>query len=149
MRSRKLFAIGFFLALGAVSSSLLGQSRVNSSGTGGLHVIQGRVYLPNGTSLDSPVKVELNSSTEPSLSVQTDQNGSFRFSGLRPGNYTVVVNAGENFEIVKEDVTIDGEVQINKTYARSTSKSFTVPLYLQPKPGVRLRNDVINAKWAS
>src|SRR5688500_2539634 len=132
MRSRKLFAIGFFLALGVVSSSTLGQSRVNSSGTGGLHIIQGRVYLPNGMSLDSPVKVELNSGgVEPSLSVQTDQNGSFKFSGLKPGNYTLVVNAGESFEIAREDITIDGEVQLNKTFARSTSKSFTVPMYLQ------------------
>lgn len=149
MRSRKLFAICFILALGAVSSSILGQSRTNSSGTGGLHVIQGRVYLPNGKALDSPVKVELQSSSDPTLSVHTDQNGSFRFNGLRPGNYTVVVDAGSNFEIAKEYITIDGEVQLSKTYARSTSKSFTVPLYLQAKRGQTYRSGIINAKWAN
>ena len=149
MRSRKLFAIGFILASVAVSSSILGQSRTNSSGTGGLHVIQGRVYLPSGKSLDSPVRVELQSSTFPSLSVHTDQNGAFFFRGLHPGNYTVVVNAGDSFEVATESITIDGEVQLSKTFSRSTTKVFTVPLYLQAKRGVALRNDIINAKWAS
>src|SRR5688572_16327236 len=127
MRSLKFIAIGVILALSA-GSPILGQSRTNSSGTGGLHVIQGRIYLPSGKSLDSPVKVELQSNTFPSLSVQTDQNGSFRFNGLHPGNYSIVVNAGEGFEIATEYVTIDAEVQLSKTFARSTSKSFTVPL---------------------
>ena len=149
MRSRKLFAIGFFLALGAVSSSLLAQSRVNASGTGGLHVIQGRVYLPNGKALDSAIKVELQSTSDPSINVHTDQNGSFKFSGLRPGNYTVVVDAGDKFEISREYVTIDGEVQLNKTFARSTTKTFTVPMYLQPKRGTVFKSGVINAKWSS
>lgn len=150
MRSRSFFAIGIFLAFSAaLSSHVSGQSRVNSSGTGGLHVIQGRIFLPNGKSPDSTFKVELQSTSDPSLSVQTDQNGAFRFSGLRPGNYSVVVDAGESFEIAKEYVTIDGEVQLSKTYARSTTKTFTVPLYLQPKRGRTYKNGVINAKWAT
>ena len=149
MRSRKLFAIVFFLALSAVSSSLLGQSRVNASGNGGLHVIQGRVYLPNGKALDSAIKVELQSTSDPSVNVHTDQNGSFKFSGLRPGNYTVIVDAGDKFEVSREFVTIDGEVQLNKTFARSTTKTFTVPMYLQPKRGTIFKSGVINAKWSS
>ena len=149
MRSRKLFAIGIILAFGAVSSSLLAQSRVNSSGTGGLHVIQGRVFLPNGKALDSPVKVELQSYTQPTVSVHTDQNGSYKFAGISPGNYSVVVDAGESFEVTREDITIDGEVQLSKTFARSTTKTFTIPLYLQPKRGQTFRSGTINAKWAS
>src|SRR5687767_6625655 len=142
MRLRKLLATGFVLVTVAAYSSILGQSRVNASGNGGLHVIQGRVYLPNGKSLDSPIKVELQSN-EPALSVQTDQNGSFKFSGLRPGNYSVIVDAGESFEITREFVTIDGEVQLNKTFARSTTKVFTVPLYLQPKRGAVYKSGII------
>ncbi len=148
MRSQKLFALSVVLAMVAVSS-VFGQSRTNSSGTGGLHVIQGRVYLPNGKGPDSPVKVELQSSNWPTLSVQSDQSGGFSFRGLAPGNYQVVVNAGEGFEIAREYITIDAEVQLNKTFARSTTKTFTVPLHLQPKRGQVYRSGVINAKWSN
>ena len=124
------------------------QSRVNTAGNGGMHTIQGRVHLPSGRILDGSIKVELQSSRDAPMSVYTDQNGGFAFRSLSPGNYTVVVEAGETFEIVREYVTIDTEVQGNVRIA-PTPKTITVPIYLQPKRGVILRNDVINAKWAN
>lgn len=148
MRSQKLFALGVVLAMVAVSS-VFGQSRTNSSGTGGLHVIQGRVYLPNGKGADASIQVELQSSNWPTLSVYTDQNGSFSFRGLAPGNYQVVVNAGATFDVVREYVTIDPEVERDKSYSRSTTKTFSVPVYLQVKRGQVFRSGVINAKWAN
>jgi len=124
------------------------QSRVNSSGNGGIHTIQGRVYLPSGRTLDGSMKVELQSNRDAAMSVYTDVNGGFAFRSLSPGNYSVVVEAGENFEVSREYVTIDTEAQGN-VRIRPTPKIVTVPIYLQYKRGVVLRNEVINAKWSN
>lgn len=125
------------------------QSRVNSSGTGGIHEIRGRIYLPSGRGFDSPVKVELQSiSTFSNLELMTDREGAYSFKNLAPGNYSVVVKAGDNFEDAQEYVTIDTEAQ-GTMRMRPTPKIITVPVYLRLKRGVVLRNEVINAKWAS
>ena len=44
-----------------------------------------------------------------SSSTATDQDGVFRFRGLEPGSYTVVVDAGNQFEKAREPVVIDNE----------------------------------------
>jgi tetratricopeptide (TPR) repeat protein len=132
----------------ACSLAVSGQSRVNSSGTGGMHTIQGRVYLPSGRMIDNSIKVELQSSRDAPITVYTDVNGAFVFRALAPGNYSVVVEAGESFEVAREYITIDTEAQGNVRIT-PTPKIVTVPIYLQLKRGVILRNDVINAKWAS
>ena len=124
------------------------QSRVNSSGTGGIHTIQGRVYLPSGRTIDNSLKVELQSNRDAAITVYTDMNGGFVFRSLSPGNYSVVVDAGETFESAREYITIDTEAQGN-VRIRPSPKIITVPVYLQFKRGVVLRNEVINAKWAT
>jgi hypothetical protein len=138
-------AVIAFAGVGLKSSA---QSRVNSSGNGGMHTIQGRVFLPNGRPPDAAFRVELQSSVDGAISVDTDMNGGFAFRSLTPGVYTLVVNAGENFEIAREYVTIDTEATGN-VRIRPTPKTFTIPIYLQAKRGVLLRNEVINAKWSS
>lgn len=148
MRSIRVFTTT--LALIAFAGACLdssGQSRVNSSGNGGMHTIQGRVFLPSGRTPDSSIKVELQSSVEGAMSVLTDVNGGFAFRSLTPGVYTITVNAGESFETLREYITIDTDASGNVPI-RPTPKTFTVPLYLQLKRGVVLRNEVINAKWA-
>lgn len=125
-----------------------GQSRVNSSGTGGIHTIQGRIYLPSGRMIDSSIKVELQSSRDASIEVYTDVNGGFAFRALSPGNYIIVVHAGETFETIREYITIDTEAQGNVRIL-PTPKVVTVPVYLQHKRGVILRNEVISAKWST
>ena len=137
---------GFVFFIGSLS--VAGQSRVNASGTGGMHVIQGRVYLPNGRTVDDAIKIELQSNRDAAITVYTDTNGGFAFRSLSPGVYSLVVDAGENFEPTREYVTIDTEATGN-VRIRPTPKTFTVPVYLQPKRGVILRNEVINAKWST
>ena len=137
----------FFVLL--FGSDLIAQSRTNQSGTGGIHEIRGKVYLPSGKTFDSPVEVELQSiSNFSNLRLFTDRDGGFVFRNLAPGNYSVVVKAGEQFEDAREYVTIDTEAQGNIPIA-PTPKVVTVPIYLQFKRGVVLRNEVINAKWSS
>ena len=130
MRSKLLFGI-VFSAL-ALPMVLAAQTKTNSSGTGGMHEIRGKIYLPNGKGIDTPIEVELQSTNFPTLKLFTDMGGGYSFQNLAPGNYCVVVNAGEQFEIVREYVTIDTEVQTG-VRAAAGRKLFTVPVFLQVK----------------
>ena len=75
----------------------------------GSNTIQGRIYLPAGQTLaGSAFKVRLESSnvfTTPST--VTDQDGAFRFNSLPPGDYTVVVDGGKEYETSRESVNLD------------------------------------------
>ncbi len=75
----------------------------------GANTIQGRIFLPPGQSLlGSPFKVRLESSTAfSSSSTVTDQDGAFRFMGLPPGDYSVVVDGGKEYETSREAVNFD------------------------------------------
>jgi tetratricopeptide (TPR) repeat protein len=151
MRSASTLAVLFISAFFVVSldSDLIAQSRTNQSGTGGIHEIRGKVYLPNGKTLETPVEVELQSiSNFSNLRLFTDREGGFAFRNLAPGNYSVIVRAGEQFEDAREYITLDTEAQGNIPI-RPTPKVVTVPVYLQFKRGIVLRNEVINAKWSS
>lgn len=75
----------------------------------GSNTIQGRIYLPAGQSLvGSAFKVKLESSNVFSTpSTVTDQDGAFRFNSLPPGDYTVVVDGGKEYETSREPVNLD------------------------------------------
>jgi thioredoxin-like negative regulator of GroEL len=145
------FIVVLGVCFAAQLSSVVAQTKTNISGTGGIHQIKGKVYLPNGTAVDSPIEIELQSTTFASLKVMTDVSGSFAFENLAPGSYTVVVNAGDQFEIARESVLIDGEVQLPTSIRPpARTKIFTVPMYLQIKrpSGPHQKTGVIDAKWA-
>ena len=75
----------------------------------GSNTIQGRIYLPAGQSLvGSAFKVRLESTNVFSTpSTVTDQDGVFRFNSLPPGDYTVVVDGGKEYETSREPVNLD------------------------------------------
>ena len=86
-----------------------GSSRGPNTGSGN-NIIQGRVHFPSGQST-GVVKVNLESTSSfgASSSAATDQDGTFRFNGLEPGSYTIVVDAGSQYEKAREPVVIDTE----------------------------------------
>jgi Flp pilus assembly protein TadD len=95
-------------ALAAANAQGVGASRGLSSGEGS-NTIQGRVFFPPGeNNAGKTVKLHLESN-EPlgASSAVTDQDGVFRFNGISPGNYTVVVDGGKEYESTREPVTID------------------------------------------
>ena len=125
------------------------QSRTNTSGTGGINTIQGRVFI-NGRSPDVPITVRLESTSYSALTVTTDQNGAFVFRGLSAGNYSAVVEGSENFETTREYITIDVEVKLDRNSSLpSTPKVYTVPLYLQSKRSSLPKAEVVNARLAN
>jgi tetratricopeptide (TPR) repeat protein len=85
-----------------------GSSRGLASGDG-TNTIQGRVLFPPGQSVGQ-VKVNLESvSAFGSMTTATDQDGTFRFRGLGAGSYTIVIDAGSQYEKAREPVTLDPE----------------------------------------
>ena len=68
-----------------------------TTGTGGSHVIQGYVFFPSGRRAEGTIIVKLESLQYGELQVVPDSSGAFTFSQLAPGNYTVVVTAGEDY----------------------------------------------------
>jgi tetratricopeptide (TPR) repeat protein len=101
--------------------------KYDATGTGGLHTIQGYVYLPAGHQEGMMIKVKIESTNSSGLSVVADPNGAFTFRNLEPGPYYLTVDAGEDFEIFKETINIDREIS-------KSPRTVTVPVYLRRKP---------------
>ena len=117
-----------------VSSALVANAQApGSSRNGGLPsgegniMLQGRIYFPSGqTASGRTIRVSLESVTAfgGGNTAVPDQDGVFRFNGLVPGEYTVVVDAGPEFEKAREPVGI---------YSGTSGKVVQVSVQLQPK----------------
>lgn len=110
-----------------VNAQAPGSSRGLASGEGN-HMIQGRIHFPSGqTASGRQIKVSLESvSTFGSMSTVADQDGVFRFTSLAAGDYTVVVDAGKEFEKARETVNIYRE-------ASPGGRTVQVSIQLHPK----------------
>jgi Tfp pilus assembly protein PilF len=116
-----------------VSSALVANGQApGSSRNGGLPsgegnvMLQGRIYFPSGQSASGrTIRVSLESASAfgGGNTAVPDQDGVFRFQGLVPGNYTVVVDAGAEFEKARESVGI----------YQGTSRVVQVSIQLQPR----------------
>jgi Tfp pilus assembly protein PilF len=110
LRYLQLALVAFLVISAALAASAQGVTPGSSRGlsdSDGGNSLQGRVLFPPGQSI-SQVKVNLESvSSFGSMSTATDQDGTFRFRGLRPGTYTVVVDAGSQYEKSREPLTIE------------------------------------------
>src|SRR6186997_1639547 len=125
-------ALSIILGMLLLSPSAHAQgSGKSSTGTGGVHVIQGYVFFPSGRKADSTIIVKLESLQYGELQVIPDSSGAFTFSGLAPGSYTVVVNAGKDYEISREGVYFDSEPNLSRMGVRlpSTMQRQTVMVH--------------------
>ena len=117
-----------------VSSALVAKAQApGSSRNGGLSsgegnvMLQGRIYFPSGQSASGRtirVSLESVSAFGGGNTAIPDQDGVFRFNGLVPGEYTVVVDAGPDFEKAREPVGIS---------PGTSGKVVQVSVQLQPK----------------
>jgi len=103
----------------------VGSSRGLSNGEGS-NTIQGRVYFPAGErNSGKSIRLHLESNdTSSGQTAVTDQDGVFRFNGLPPGNFTVVVDGGKDYENSREPVSI---------YQGSAGRIVQVTIQLRPK----------------
>jgi Tfp pilus assembly protein PilF len=111
------------------------QIGVDDTGTGGRHVIQGRILFPSGRRADARLKVRLQTQSSGELSVYTDSNGYFGFRSLEAGSYTVVIEGGNDFETVRESVYIEPDVNnmVRGITGPPITRPYTLQVYLQPK----------------
>jgi Tfp pilus assembly protein PilF len=137
----------------ALSTIALAQSGggVDSTGTGGTHTIRGRIYFPSGRRTDVRVKVKLQSLNSGELTVFSDSNGAFAFRGLEPGTYTVVVEAGDDYEQARESVYIEQQAGNPRLgiVPPPVARLYTVDVSLRLKQEARIKAGVISAALAS
>ena len=107
-----------------VTAQTVGSTRGLSSGEG-TNIIQGRVYFPPGEqNKGKSVKLHLESDNQVAgQTAVTDPDGVFRFNGLVPGDYTVVVDGGKEYENTREPVNIE----------RASGRATQVNIQLRPK----------------
>lgn len=116
-----------------------GRELTNTSGN---HSITGRVYFPDGTSTDLRVKVQLESNSAPTATTTTNSDGAFRFTGINTGYYTIIVDAGEEYEVFRERV----DIERGNGYS---PRSVQIPVYLQLKGAGPKPTGVVNAAFAN
>src|SRR3954462_2506492 len=106
-------ALCAILLVAICASAARAQIGVEDMGTGGKHVIQGRIVFPSGrrAGSDTRLKVRLQTQSAGELSVYTDSNGYFGFRSLESGSYTVIIEGGNDFETVRESIYIETDIQ--------------------------------------
>ena len=107
----------------------------SATGTGGIHTIQGYIFFPSGRKADTTIIVKLTSLQYSELQAIPDSGGTFTFMNLAPGSYTVIVNAGDDYEMTREDVFIDSDLNLSRMGVRlpANPRRYTVMVHLQPK----------------
>lgn len=124
---------------------------VDNTGTGGRHIIQGRIYYPSGRRSDTRLKIKLQNFNSGDLQVFSDPNGSFVFRGLEPGSYTVIIDAGADYETARETIYIDtdGNNSRRGITLPPVSRIYTIQIALQLKRGVSAKTGIISAALAA
>jgi tetratricopeptide (TPR) repeat protein len=114
-------------------------------------VIQGYIFFPSGRRADGTIVVKLESLQYAELQVIPDSSGAFTFSALAPGSYTVVINAGNDYDIYREPVFIDSDLNLSRTGVQlpPTTRRYTVMAHLQLKMKVGAKPAVVSAALAA
>ncbi len=129
---RRAFYGALILVAGLTSTYAqgVGSSRGLPS-SGGSHVIQGHVYFPSGRAAEQGILVKLESGVMGVRSTATDGSGSFIFNSLPAASYTITVDAGQDYEVLREDVVIYGTSAMGAAPAIGTATM--LDLHLVPK----------------
>jgi tetratricopeptide (TPR) repeat protein len=144
--------LAFLIIIVWPAAALAQGSGRSTQGTNGSHVITGYVFFPSGRRAEGNIQVKLQSLHTGELSVIADSSGSFTFTSLSPGNYTIVVIAGEEYEIGREAVFIDTDLDLSRMNVPviKTSRRYTVMVTLQLKEhsANHSKGSVVNAALA-
>jgi tetratricopeptide (TPR) repeat protein len=136
------------ISSGILPAAVMSQgSGRETTGTGGNHVITGKIFFPSGRRAEGTIQVKLQCYGCGEISVLADSSGSFTFTSLSPGNYTVLINAGNDYEIAQEAVTIDSDLNLSRASLpiNNGSRRYTVMVTLQAKAANHTKPAVINA----
>lgn len=98
-----LLAAGLAQAQGGV-----GSSRGLPESAGGSHRIQGTVYLPDGRRAGAGIIVRLDGNVTGTRRASTDGSGEFAFNSLPASDYALSIDAGPDYEPLRQSVVIYG-----------------------------------------
>ncbi len=118
----------------ALGQGGVGSSRGLPDSAAGIHSIQGKVYLPNGRRAGQGVNVKLEGNVNGSRSASTDGDGAFFFNGLPAAEYSIIVDGGSEYELVKQSVTIYGTT--GGVGVGRTGQTIMLDIHLLPKGSV-------------
>jgi Tfp pilus assembly protein PilF len=109
---------------GEASGQGIGAHRGNvGGGTGGAHNIQGRIISPQGKLPETRIRITLEHNDSGTLNASAEPDGSFNFLNLEGGNYRLTIDAGKEFEVVRETIYLEG-----------TTRTYSLPVYLRLRP---------------
>src|SRR5205085_8410095 len=102
-----LFALIVSSAVSSARAQAIGAHHSDTANTGGNSSIEGHIISPTGKLPDTRIRVTLDSTNTGAHVTAANEDGSFNFSGLERGSYTLIVDAGKEFEIARESIFID------------------------------------------
>ena len=149
--STRLLFILLGMLLLSPSANAQGSGK-SSTGTGGIHIIQGYIFFPSGRRADvGTIVVKLQSLQYAELQVVPDSSGAFTFSQLGPGSYTVIINAGNDYELYSDSVFIESDLNLSRMGIRlpPNPQRHTVMAHLQLKMKASTKPGVLNAALAA
>ena len=120
----------------SIVSYAQGTPAMSWTGMVGNEVIFGRIFFPPGDHTAARPLIRLRSSSSLELTGITDVDGSFRFTHLRPDQYTVIVDAGDAYEKASDTVLI---ATAGGVPAQGNPGDYAIPtvyqvhIYLKPK----------------
>jgi Tfp pilus assembly protein PilF len=123
---RLLFLAGLLFALqpGARAQGIGAHTGDRGGGAAGAtRSIQGHLVSPTGRLPETRVRVSLSSSSGGTRTATAGEDGVFIFNNLEPGPYELTIDAGKDYEVMRESVYLGGP----------TEKA-NVPVYLRLKP---------------
>src|SRR5262245_17120071 len=110
-------------------------------GTGGKDTIEGKIFVHGGDRLQRRAKVQLRSMYSGEMFVFSDDIGAFTFRRLKAGTYTVIVDAGDEFEKASETVDIIEPARRRE----DPGITVQVAIYLEPKRNANIRIGTVDA----
>src|SRR5690242_20411332 len=90
--------LGIFVIASAQGS--VGSTRGLPDAAGGVHSIEGHVYMPSGRRAGPGIVVKLDGNVNGTKSAATDGDGAFLFRSLPAAEYYIVVDGGTEYESV-------------------------------------------------
>jgi Tfp pilus assembly protein PilF len=107
----------------AARAQAIGAHRGDTAGSGGNSSIEGHIISPTGKLPETRIRVTLDSTNSGSRVTYADDDGGFNFNGLEGGSYSLVIDAGKEFEVARESVFIEAGKPMSN-----------VPVYLRMRP---------------
>src|SRR5205085_4696425 len=125
-----VLVLGIFISASAQGG--VGSTRGLPDAAGGLHSIEGHVYMPSGRRAGPGILVKLDGHVNGTKSAATDADGAFLFRSLPAAEYDIVVDGGTDYESVREAVTIYGNTG-GSAGMGATGEKIMLDIHLQPK----------------